>query len=286
MKFFWTIVICCVLFISCDLLKKEENKEVIARVGEEYLYKNEIASLIPKGVSKEDSIIIVQNYINSWATKKLLMKNAEKNLREDQIDEFSTLVSDYRTDLYTKAYLEELVIRSLDTLVREDQLVKYYEANKENFRLNEDVFKLRYMSVPNSNNKINRFREKFKRFNKDDRYYLDSLSFQFTNYMFNDSVWLKSSELIKKMPPVTEENIGNYLKKSQFFEFQDSLGVYLMLVKDFKKRDEAAPLSFIRPTIKQIILNQRKINFIKNLKKDIINDAIKDKQYEIYEDAD
>lgn len=278
-------ILFCFLMVSCNLIKKDGEKEVVARVGEDYLYKSEIAALVPKGVSKEDSIIIVQNYINSWATKKLLMKNAEKNLDEDQIDEFSILVSDYKTDLYTKAYLEALVIRSLDTLVKEKQLVKYYEDNKENFRLNEDVVQLRYLSVPTSNNKIRKLKEKFSRFNQDDRYYLDSLSYQYTNYMFNDSIWLKSSEVIKKIPPITEDNIGNFLKKSQFFELQDSLGVYLMQVKDFKRRGDAAPLSFIRSTIKQIILNQRKNNFIKNLKKDIINDAIKDKQFEIYEEV-
>ncbi|GLB52227.1 hypothetical protein NBRC110019_12660 [Neptunitalea chrysea] len=285
MKFLKCVLV-CFFFISCDLIKTESEKEIVARVGEDYLYKDEVASLVPKGVSKEDSMLIVQNYINSWATKELLIKNAEQNLDEKKVQEFEVLVSDYKTDLYTKAYLEALVLRSLDTVVKNDELRSYYDDNKENFKLNEDVVKIRFLGIPKENNKINKFRDKFKRYKEEDHYYLDSLSYLYTNYMFNDSLWIKSSEIIKEIPPLTDENLDTYLKKSQFFELQDSLGVYLMTVKDFKKRGEAAPLSFIRPTIRQIILNQRKIKFIKELKKDIINDAIKDKQFEIYEDAE
>lgn len=279
-------IILSFVLVSCNLIKKEPEKEVVARVGEDFLYKDELLSLMPKGVSSQDSLLLVQNYINSWATKRLLMKNAQKNLSEQKIQEFNLLVSDYKNDLYTKAYLEALVLRSLDTIVKDTVLSKYYVENKDNFKLSESVLKLRFISVPKNNDKISKFKEKLKRFNEEDQQYLDSLSYQYSNYMFNDSVWLKSSELIRKIPPLNQENLGDYLKKSQFFELQDSLGVYLMRVNDFKKTNDAAPLAFIKPTIRQIILNQRKLEFIRNLKKDILNDAIEDKQFQIYDEKD
>lgn len=273
------------LFTACNMFKQEEQKQAVARVGQRYLYLDEIASLVPEGVSKEDSVLIVQNYINTWATKNLLMSNAETNLDEDQVKEFELLVADYKTDLYTRAYLERLVARSLDTVVKNNVLEDYYEKNKDNFKLSEEVLKVRFLSIPPNNNKIKSFRDRLKRFNADDRFYLDSLSYQFSNYNLNDSVWIKRSEVVKRFPVLSDEKIDEYLKKSYFFELQDSLGVYLTFVKDFKRRGEAAPLSFIKPSIKQIILHQRKIGFMKTLKKDIINDAIKEKQFEIYEDV-
>ena len=273
------------MFTACNMFKQEEQKQAVARVGQRYLYLDEIASLVPEGVSKEDSVLIVQNYINTWATKNLLMSNAETNLDEDQVKEFELLVADYKTDLYTRAYLERLVARSLDTVVKNNVLEDYYEKNKDNFKLSEEVLKVRFLSIPPNNNKIKSFRDRLKRFNADDRFYLDSLSYQFSNYNLNDSVWIKRSEVVKRFPVLSDEKIDEYLKKSYFFELQDSLGVYLTFVKDFKRRGEAAPLSFIKPSIKQIILHQRKIGFMKTLKKDIINDAIKEKQFEIYEDV-
>lgn len=271
------------VFISCDLIKKEPEKEVIARVGQDFLLKDDIRALVPKGMSSADSALMVQNYVNSWATKSLLMTNAQKNLDADKVQEFEVLVADYKTDLYTKTYLETLVLRSLDTVIDNEQLEKYYQANNENFKLNEEVLKLRFISVPKNNDKIKSLKEKLKRFNEEDFQYLDSLSYQYTNYMFNDSVWVKASDVEKKIAPITPENLSDFLKKSQFYQLEDSLGVYLVQINDYKKRNDAAPLSFIKPTIRQIILNQRKLQFIKKLKKDILDDAIQNKQFEIYE---
>ncbi len=42
------------------------------------------------------------------------------------------------------------------------------------------------------------------------------------------------------------------------------------------------PLSYIKPTIEQIILNKRKLELIKKLEKDITKDAIKNNDFEIY----
>lgn len=281
----YTVCILTALLVvtACDLIKKEPQKEVVARVGQDFLYKDELIALVPKGISSADSALVVNNYINSWATKRLLMTNAQKNLDADKMQEFEVLVSDYKTDLYTKTYLETLVLRSLDTVIDDAQLEKYYELNNENFKLNEEVLKLRFISVPKNNDKIRSLKEKLNRFNEEDYQYLDSLSYQYTNYMFNDSVWVKASEVEKKIAPITPENLSDYLKKSQFYQLEDSLGVYLVQINDYKKRNEAAPLSFIKPTIRQIILNQRKLQFIKKLKKDILDDAIQNKQFETYE---
>ena len=47
--------------------------------------------------------------------------------------------------------------------------------------------------------------------------------------------------------------------------------------------NEFAPIEYVAPTLKQIILNRRRNNYINDLEKDIINNAIKKKQFEIYE---
>ena len=72
------------------------------------------------------------------------------------------------------------------------------------------------------------------------------------------------------------------LKKSNFAQLQDSLGVYLVKIEDLLKRNDIAPLSHIKPTIQQIILNKRKLELIKKLEKDITKDAIKNNDFEIY----
>jgi len=85
-----------------------------------------------------------------------------------------------------------------------------------------------------------------------------------------------------KIPVLQNDKAQQLLKKSNFIELQDSLGVYLVQIKDVLLRNEIAPLSYIKPTIEAVILNKRKLEIIKNLEKDILQDAIKTKNFETY----
>jgi hypothetical protein len=78
------------------------------------------------------------------------------------------------------------------------------------------------------------------------------------------------------------ENPDKYLKKSQFFRVEDSLGVYLLYIDEILKKGETPPRIILESTIKNIIRNQRKLKFTKQFEKDIIQDAIKSKTYENY----
>ncbi|MBV1923083.1 MAG: peptidyl-prolyl cis-trans isomerase, partial [Flavobacteriaceae bacterium] len=69
---------------------------------------------------------------------------------------------------------------------------------------------------------------------------------------------------------------------SNFTQLQDSLGVYLVKIEDILLTNDIAPLIYVEPTIKQIILNKRKLELIKNLERDITKDALKNKKFEIY----
>src|SRR5690606_24740872 len=121
---------------SCDgLFNKEKEKVPVARVGEAYLYREDIAALVKDDMSKADSALFVTNYINNWASKQLLLSKSKITLPEEQLAEFDRLVSNYRADLYTRAYVEALVLQAQDTAVTRDQLRQYYQQRKENFKL-------------------------------------------------------------------------------------------------------------------------------------------------------
>ena len=72
------------------------------------------------------------------------------------------------------------------------------------------------------------------------------------------------------------------LKKSNFIEIKDSLGLYLINIKDVLKSNQYAPLDYVSETLKRMIINSRKLKFIDQLRKDITKDAIKNKRFEIY----
>ena len=270
------------LFFSCDFFKKEEDKTPIAKVNETYLYLEDLEGLITEGTSKTDSILLVTNFINNWATQQLLIDGALLNLNEEKQESFDKLVKQYKNDLYTKAYLEALVQRGLDTNVTIEEADSFYNKNVEAFKLNEDLIKFRYINIDNNRQDFDDITEKFKRYNFEDKKELDSISIQFKSFSLNDSIWIRTSQVFDKIPAVTLENQNQLLKKSNFIQLKDSLGVYLMQINDVLLRNSLAPLEYVKPTINQIVINKRKLELIRELEKDITKDAIKNKQFEIY----
>ncbi len=267
---------------SCQLFEKEDARTPVARVNDSYLYQEDIKDLVNEGTSKEDSTLVVQNFITRWATQELLVEGAKRNLNEAKLDDFQRLVNNYKRDLYSKAYLEALVKRSIDTTVSFSEAARYYKSNLEAFKLNEDLIKFRYINIDENRLDFNDLQTKFKRFNNEDKRELDSISIQFKSYALNDSIWIKVSQVLNKIPVVSLENREQLLKKSNFIQLKDSLGVYLMRVNDVLLRGSTAPLEYVKPTIDQIVINKRKLELIRDLEKDITKDAIKNKQFEIY----
>ncbi|NER15536.1 peptidyl-prolyl cis-trans isomerase [Leptobacterium flavescens] len=271
------------IFFSCTIFEKKSDENAVARVGENYLYEDEINTLLGERLNKDDSAMVVQNYINGWAKKQLLVERAKINLDKDKMAEFERLIEEYRIDLLTAAYKEALVNQGMDTIISEDELTRYYEDHKENFKLNEELLKLRYVQIDQSFSDVESVKERLTRFNEEDKLELEAIALQFKSFSLNDSIWIKAVQFIQKVPLINANNRSRYLKKSQFFELTDSLEVYLVHVNDILKRNETAPLEYVKPTIQQIILNKRKLEFIRNLEKDLIDDAIQKKQFEVYE---
>ena len=282
MKYWIQIILLLLLVSSCDYFKAPRGPKAIARVGKSYLYESDILNLVPKGTSKQDSVAIVKSFIGRWATQKLLFEAAEKNIGKDQLDEFNVLIEQYKVDLYTKAYLENLVIRQVDTLITEDQIVDYYNKNKQYFKNSSELVKMRYINLVKENPKFAKIKSKFSSFTKKDKKELEQMAVQFKSYAFNDSIWVDINQVYEKIPFINLENKQKYVSSGMNFQYPDSTTIWLVKINNVLPKDSATPLEFLKPTIKQIIINNRKLELINTLEKEITNDAIKDNKYEIY----
>ncbi len=275
--------LCFLLIFGCDLTLKPSGQNSIARVNSSFLSFDDIDATLFEGLSQQDSLIQIQNVIYNWATEQLLQDGARINLEAAQQSEFEILVQQYKSDLYTSAYLEALVKQNLDTIITNQELEEVYNQNKELFVLKEDLIKLRYINhdknLPNSND----IKRRFRRYNAEDRTVLDTISLQFNSFFLNDSVWIKSSQVVSKIKPLKKGFNKVLLKKINFIQLKDSLGLYLMEVKDLLEIGSQAPMAYALPTLKQIIINKRKLKLVNQLKSEIVDDAIKNKKFEIYE---
>ncbi len=268
--------------VSCDFQSKGNQSGAIARVGESYLYIKDVKNMVPEGTSAADSIKIIHNYINTWASQKLVLAAAENNINDDLKADIDKLIEQYKTDLYAQSYIERIVSRSLDTIVSDDEIQALYEETKSNFKVRSKLLKLRFVVLAKSHQDLAQIKIRFSRFNSKDKEYIEQKGIQFKQFALNDDVWVDSSTLFEKFPFLTHENENEYLSSGKFIEKSDSENTYLIRIKEVLNSGEVSPFSYQRETLKDILLSRRKLKLIHSFKKEITDNAIKNEEFEIY----
>ncbi len=270
------------ILISCNNTDDYKQGDVVARVGESYLYEGDINKLIKDGMSLSDSALIVAGYIERWARKKVILKKAELNLSEDEAD-FNRLIAEYREGLITSAYRLKLVSQYLDTVITKTEIRDFYEGNEANFVLNNDLVMLKYVNFPANISEKRSIIKMIKSDDLEDFDKLEALCYQFSSrFSISDSSWLPLNDLKMKMPELKKIKKNQLLKKGNFIEIQDSLNLYLTRILDVKKKKDIAPLSFVDERIQNIILNKRKLELISSIENQLMEDAIKKREFETY----
>ena len=274
--FFLTVFL---LFSSCSFVS-DDNSKNIARYGESFLSKEEFLSLI-KGVEINDSLSTANTIINNWAIEKILIERAELNLNEIKLQKIESLVEDYKSNMLSEAYIEALVNSSINLEVDSLEIISLYESNKSLFNLNEDIFKLVFIELPLDFSDTYEIRSKIKRFKRDDQIFLDSISYRFKSFSFNTDDWISQKMLLQKFPFLTNYSYRS-LKNYNFFQFKDSLSLYLIKIKEFVKKGDISPIDYVLPTLEYMSLNKRKKELMLSIKTDILRDALEKNKLEIY----
>jgi len=282
MKITYTIILLNLfLIISCEDLSNSSKNHLIARVDNNYLYLSDLDKLNLKFTSISDSIIQTQNYINTWAKKYILYDRSLLNIEEDDKNKLNDLIKQYKLDLYNNSYKSSLIKAKIDTLITKKQISDYYQSNSFIFKLKEPLYKYRYIEFPKNNIDRNEITKRFIRYSHEDKHFLDSLTFQFSNSFLNDSIWFSKKAVLKNVEFLNSKNLLS-IKKSEIFEVEETIQVYLFKIENYLPKNEVAPLSFVENTIRNIVFNQRKLKFLKNFDQELINDAIQNKKFEIY----
>ena len=265
--------------ISCNYNLKN-NDGYVARVGDEFLSVEEIQELIPKNLNKQDSIRIVNNVIEEWATSKLLIQNAIINLTEIEKSQIDNKSEKYRENLIISEYRNKISNNNPDTSASKDEIELFFSENSKNFKLFEEIIKGRYVKLNKKTFNINEIKRRFRRFDQSDKSFFDSISIQLLNYYLNDSIWINKKLFFNKIPSLEYDQSLRISKNNLFYVQEDSLALYLIKINNYKKADDYAPLEYIYNRIKEVIVSKKRIDYLNKIDKELIGDAITKNLYE------
>lgn len=271
------------LFIasSCRYFKKESSDNVIARAYDKYLYQDDLTGLLPPNTNPQDSVVIVKNYINKWIEQQVLLNKAEENLSEEQ-QNFEDLIQEYKNSLIIYHYEKELIEQNLDTVVTEEQIQEYYKQHSNEFVLKENILRANYIKIPDDAEGLQKVKQLFRLKTKANEDELFKLAENYAvTFHFDDSAWIFFNDLLKEIP-IKTYNQEQYLQNHRIIEMNDSAYVYLLNIHDFKIKESTSPLNLESKNIKNILLNKRKIEFIHKMHKDLYEEALSKKSFEVY----
>lgn len=281
-------IILSVVLSGCDLFRMKDAEtstleEVpVARVHDQYLYREDLEGITKPGISAPDSANITQRYIDSWVKKQLMLAEAAANIDFNEADLERKLL-DYKYSLMVYEYEKDFVNKELDKNVSAGEIENHYKENIENFQLKQNIIRCIYIKVPQGAPKIENVKQWVISNSDIEKEHLRSYTYRFADsYNLEDTTWINFEEIIANTPLMGIPDKVQFLKKNKFIETSDDQYNYYLYIIDYKISDEISPLAFVKDQIRNIIINRRKVDLAGKLEQKVYTKASKENDFEIY----
>ena len=266
--------------LSCSFFT-DSDRIPLARVGERVLYLDDLRAVIPSGLSADDSIMLAEDYIKKWVMNELLVKKAEENLSPAQKD-LSKELLEYRNSMLTYRYKMELMLQKLDTLVSEKEIDEYYRQNSDNFILSRNIVKAIFIKIPAEVSRPEQVKVFCEQVSDDNLRELQEFctKFAITYDVYVDN-WVELDMLLKNFPEqMADEN--RFLRRNATIEYRDKEFYYLLCVIDYRLANQVAPVEYVSESIKNLVINRRRIDFLRKVEEDVYLEGIRNNKFKLY----
>lgn len=269
------------LCLSCEESVNHNGKTPLVSIDKEFLYLEDVVRVYAANMPVADSVGFVNNYVRDWLENTLLLRVANRNIPEGK--DVARLVEDYRKSLVLNMYQDRLIEQQLKREIPETEVQSFYERNKELFILDKPMIRGLYLKVPKSASKINSVRKWVGGATSEDVEKLEKYSL--TNaivYEYFTDNWRKLETLAAKMP-ITAEELLLRLKKDNVIEFNDAEAVYFVNATELLLKGEQKALEMAYNEIESLLLNSLKVNFINEVKRDLLEQSINSGEIKFYD---
>ena len=263
---------------------KKKFKQPVARVYNEYLYKEDLAGITTSTVNARERDEIVDCYIQNWVEKQLMIAKAKVDPVYNEAD-IERKVLDYRYALTVYNFLERLVNEKLDKEILEEEIQNYYQQHHKDFELKYNIVRGKFITVPKDAPNSKNLKSLILSTDEKKLEALKSYCYQFAKvYLLDGSVWHRCDEVIKNTPLNDTPNKVKLLKqRNKFMVLSDIDYNYYFYIYEYKVAYEVAPLNFVKDKIASIIIHKRKVALANKIKEDIFEKAEQNDDYTIYE---
>lgn len=261
--------------------KTKDDQPVVA-IQNEKLYRSDIEAAIPKGTNPKDSLRIAKTFIQKWVNEQLFYRKAQENITDKDKDNIEQLVENYRKTLILYTYQEHIIREKMSKSISEDEMKKYYDNNKEKLTLGTNLVKGLYLKIPLNAPQKNELQQWYKSSTDEAVEKIEKYSLRNAvvyEYFYNK--WRELGEVAAVIPGAISDS-KQFLLTHRNFESRDSSYIYLLNIKEYCLAGSVPPYEYVKPQIRDLLINEKKNQFIQQLEEGIYKQALKEKTITFY----
>ena len=263
------------LLCSCKGTQPVDDADVLVKVKDRTLRRSEIKQQIPRGLSSADSMLLAESLERKWVKDALVYDVALRNLEGEDKAEVDKLVEEYRHSLIRYRYQEQLIKERLSSEFQESDMLSYYEENQKKFILDKGLIKGLFLKIPVDAPGLTDVKKWYKSTDVASLEKIEKYSVQnATIYDYFYDKWVDFDEVMDNIP-VHVSNSTAYLKANKFVEVADSSYCYLLNIKEYLPEGSVAPYDYASSQITEMLINQRKVDFLKTFEEELYKDGIR-----------
>lgn len=260
---------------SCSENTTTEQKGTLVKINERTLTKEDVLSVLPKKLSSADSLLWAESYIKQWVKDNLVYDVALRNLDDDNRAEIDRLVDSYRRSLVRYRYQEQLVHERLSANITDEEKQKFYDENQDQFVLDHSLVKGLFLKIPIDAPNLDEVKKWYRSTSEASIEKIEKYSVQNAlvyDYFYDK--WVSFDEVVANIP-IKVTNETEFLRTHSFVETADSSYCYLLNIEEYVAKGKIAPFEYANTQISDMLVNQRKVQFLKNFEEELYNDAIR-----------
>lgn len=256
---------------SCREKVEHGGKHPLVQAGDAFLYMEDLNEVIPARLSAVDSATFAENYIRHWIEEEMLYDKAEHNVRDSR--KLEQMVNDYRRALIMHEYRQRLIRQDLVTQLGDNELQAFYDKNKDLFVLEEPVLKGLFIKAPLTAPDLKDLKKWYKDKSEEALEKLEKYALRNTViYEYFYDHWVTISDLEGKIA-IDLAGREKDFDKQKDIEVEDNEFCYLLHIEEYVPTGQIKPYELARNEIVDLLANLREVEFIRQVKTDLYNQA-------------
>ena len=268
-------IFCLTLIVLASCHRKQDP--VVAQVYQYKLYASEVRSAMPVGLSQDDSLTLVRDFIDSWVKEKLVLHEAEKKLSPREKN-FDKEMSEYRNALminkyYDKLWMEDTASKS----VTEQEISAFARTLDSRYTVEKEIVRVNYVKMPTRSAELPQIKavlfDESRR--KEEKESLVAMLGDTIEYLLDDDAWLYLDDIQNEVS--FEIDAQKAAERGNVVHIEKAVGdqTVLLVILDYRSQRSVNETKEERAAAGMLLMNQRKAQYINEYVQDLYDKALK-----------